>query len=32
VSEVVLGAGDRILLGETVLTIEPAPAGTGARP
>ena len=32
VSEVVLGAGDRIMLGETVLTIEPATAGTGARP
>jgi Protein of unknown function (DUF3662)/Inner membrane component of T3SS, cytoplasmic domain len=32
VSEVVLGAGDRILLGETTLTIEPATAGTGARP
>jgi FHA domain-containing protein len=32
ISEVVLGAGDRILVGETVLTIEPATAGTGARP
>ncbi len=31
VSEVVLGAGDRILVGETVLTIEPVTAGTGAR-
>lgn len=31
VSEVVLGAGDRIVVGETVLTIEPATAGTGAR-
>jgi FHA domain-containing protein len=31
VSEVVLGAGDRITMGETVLTIEPAAAGTGAR-
>jgi hypothetical protein len=31
VSEVVLGAGDRIMLGETVLTIEPAAAATGAR-
>jgi hypothetical protein len=32
VSEVVLGAGDRITIGETTLTIEPATAGTGARP
>jgi Protein of unknown function (DUF3662)/Inner membrane component of T3SS, cytoplasmic domain len=32
VSEVVLGAGDRILIGETILTIEPATAGSGARP
>jgi len=32
VSEVVLGAGDRILIGETTLIIEPATAGTGARP
>jgi Protein of unknown function (DUF3662)/FHA domain len=32
VSEVVLGAGDRILVGETVLTIELATAGSGARP
>jgi hypothetical protein len=32
VSEVVLGAGDRITIGESVLTIEPATAGTGARP
>jgi hypothetical protein len=32
VSEVVLGAGDRILIGETTLTIERATAGTGARP
>ena len=31
VTEVVLGAGDQILLGETVLTIERAAAGTGAR-
>jgi FHA domain-containing protein len=31
VTEVVLGAGDRIAIGETVLTIEPATAGTGAR-
>ena len=31
VTEVVLGAGDRILLGETILTIERAAAGTGAR-
>jgi len=31
VSEVVLGAGDRILIGETTLTIEPATAGSGAR-
>jgi hypothetical protein len=28
VSEVVLGAGDRIMVGETVLTIEPATAGS----
>jgi hypothetical protein len=32
VSEVVLGAGDRILVGETVLTIELATAGSGAQP
>ena len=32
VSEVVLGAGDTILIGETTLTVEPATAGTGARP
>src|SRR5262245_48091940 len=32
VSEVVLGAGDRIMLGETTLLIEPASAGTSARP
>jgi hypothetical protein len=32
VSEVVLGAGDRILIGETTLTIEPATAGSGTRP
>ena len=32
VSEVVLGAGDRILVGETTLTIERANAETGARP
>src|SRR6185436_3579281 len=32
ISEVVLGAGDRILIGETTLTIEPATAGSGARP
>ena len=31
VTEVVLGAGDRIVVGETVLTIEPATAGSGAR-
>jgi pSer/pThr/pTyr-binding forkhead associated (FHA) protein len=31
VTEVVLGAGDRILLGETILTIERAAAGPGAR-
>jgi pSer/pThr/pTyr-binding forkhead associated (FHA) protein len=31
VSEVVLGAGDRITIGETVLTIEPATAESGAR-
>lgn len=30
VSEVVLGAGDRITIGETTLTIERGPAGTGA--
>jgi hypothetical protein len=29
VSEVVLGAGDRITIGETILTIEPAAAATG---
>jgi hypothetical protein len=32
VSEVVLGAGDRITLGETTLVVEPATAGTGTRP
>jgi pSer/pThr/pTyr-binding forkhead associated (FHA) protein len=32
VSEVVLGAGDRIAVGETILTIEPAPGGSVARP
>jgi Protein of unknown function (DUF3662)/Inner membrane component of T3SS, cytoplasmic domain len=31
VTEVVLGAGDRILVGETTLTIERAAAGTGPR-
>jgi pSer/pThr/pTyr-binding forkhead associated (FHA) protein len=31
VTEVVLGAGDRIVVGETVLTIEPATAGSGTR-
>ena len=31
VSEVVLGAGDRITIGETVLTIEPATAETGTH-
>ena len=31
ISEVVLGAGDKILIGETILTVEPATAGTGAR-
>jgi len=31
ITEVVLGAGDRITIGETVLTIESATAGTGAR-
>jgi pSer/pThr/pTyr-binding forkhead associated (FHA) protein len=31
VTEVVLGAGDRILLGETILTIERAAAGPGPR-
>jgi pSer/pThr/pTyr-binding forkhead associated (FHA) protein len=32
VTEVALGAGDRIELGETRLTVETAPAGAGARP
>jgi hypothetical protein len=31
VTEVVLGAGDRIVVGDTVLTIELATAGSGAR-
>jgi hypothetical protein len=31
VTELVLGAGDRIQIGETSLVIEAAPAGTGAR-
>jgi len=31
ITEVVLGVGDRITIGETVLTIESATAGTGAR-
>ena len=31
VTEVVLGAGDRIAIGETTLLIEPAAAGTGSR-
>ena len=31
VTEVVLGAGDRILIGDTNLTVEAAPAGAGAR-
>jgi pSer/pThr/pTyr-binding forkhead associated (FHA) protein len=32
VTEVVLGAGDRITIGETVLVVEPASVGTGTRP
>ncbi len=32
VTEVALGAGDRIQIGETTLVIEPATTGTGARP
>jgi len=32
ITEVVLGAGDRIAIGETVLLIEPASVGTGTRP
>ena len=32
VTELVLGAGDRIQIGETSLVVEAAPAGTGARP
>jgi hypothetical protein len=32
ITEVVLGAGDRIAIGETVMLIEPASAGTGTRP
>ena len=32
VSEMALGAGDRIELGETSLVIQAAPAGTGTRP
>ncbi len=32
VSEVVLGAGDRITIGESTLLIESAAAGSGARP
>ena len=31
VTEVVLGAGDRIQIGETSLVVEAAPAGAGAR-
>jgi hypothetical protein len=31
VTELVLGAGDRILVGDTNLTVEAAPAGAGAR-
>jgi hypothetical protein len=32
VTELVLGAGDRIQIGETSLLVEAAPAGAGARP
>jgi hypothetical protein len=32
ITEVVLGAGDRVAIGESVLLIEAAPAGTGSRP
>jgi len=32
VTELVLGAGDRIQIGETSLVVEAAPAGAGARP
>jgi hypothetical protein len=32
VTELVLGAGDRIQIGDTSLVIEAAPAGAGARP
>jgi hypothetical protein len=32
ISEVVLGAGDRIAIGDTTLLIEPASAGVGTRP
>lgn len=32
VTELVLGAGDRIQIGDTSLVIEAAPAGSGARP
>jgi hypothetical protein len=32
VSEVVLGAGDRISIGESTLVIEPVAAGSGGRP
>lgn len=32
VTEVVLGAGDRITIGESTLLVEPAVAGSGARP
>ena len=32
VTELVLGAGDRIQIGDTSLVIEPVPAGAGARP
>ena len=31
VTEVVLGAGDRILIGDTQMVVEAAPAGAGAR-
>jgi hypothetical protein len=31
VTELVLGAGDKILIGDTNLTVEAAPAGAGAR-
>jgi hypothetical protein len=31
VTELVLGAGDRIMIGDTSVVIEAAPAGTGAR-